>query len=90
MRQMRREDWRRFSELLALIRSGRGIGPTFKEIAKAWGVGSNNTVFRGLRRLEDAGLIRRLPSRRRMIEVTKFLVPHRSPDGDVLLPAARC
>ena len=82
---MRTLDWWRFAALLRLMRAGRGVGPSFAEIADAWGVRSKSRVSLGLDVLESEGLIERLPSRARAISVTKYLVPVRDAGGDMVV-----
>lgn len=82
------EDFHRFAALLALIRAGKGVGPSFAEIGAAWGIRSKGAITNYLNRIEAAGLIRRLPHRARAIEVAPYLVPVMTAAGAVLLPVA--
>lgn len=80
-------DWRRFASLLGLMREGRGVCPTYRDIGAAWGFRGKASICRYLDRLQDFGLIRRLPKRARAIEITRFLVPTEVRGGDpVFLP----
>ena len=81
-------DYRRLALLLRLIRAGRGVGPTVREIGEAWGFRSTSMIVGFLDRLEAFGLIRRLPNRARAIEVAAHLVPVMTPEGAVMLPVA--
>lgn len=79
-------DWRRFSDLLGLLRRGGGVSPTYREIAAVWGV-SPGSAHHLVGRFCDAGLIRRRGHRHRAIEVCRNLVPVRRWGRDpVLLP----
>lgn len=91
-------DWRRFAALLAALRAGRGVCPSYQDLAALWGLRSKSSVSRYLDRLEAAGLIFRLagtcpnlssPRIRalpRGIGVTRHLVPVATRAGDVLMP----
>lgn len=80
------DDWRRFSTLLALIRAGRGVGPSVSEIGATWGLSGKSLTHKYLVRLREHGLIWWIPAKARSIEVARFLAPVPGPDGAVLLP----
>lgn len=82
------EDWQRFTALLCLVRAGGGVGPSYDELAAAWGLHSRASASRMLDRLEAAGLIHRPRYLARAIVVTRCLVPVATPAGAVLLPMA--
>jgi SOS-response transcriptional repressor LexA len=79
-------DWRRFAALLAALRAGRGVCPSYRELATLWGFTSTSPVASNLERLEVAGLIYRQRARWRAIGITRHLVPVATRHGDVLLP----
>ena len=49
-----------------------GVSPSFKEMADGVGLRSTSGVHRGILELEERGFIRRLPYRRRAIEVLRL------------------
>lgn len=82
------EDFRRLRALLALMQAGKGVAPSFRELAAAWGTASTGSARRWLHRLQSFGLIRVFPNRARAIAITRHLVPVAVGGRDpVMLPA---
>lgn len=71
------------TRLLAFIesyqRQSGGVSPSFKEMQDATGRGSYGGLTRSLDRLEAQGFIRRLPNKRRAIEVLRLSLPKQPP-----------
>jgi SOS-response transcriptional repressor LexA len=53
------------------FQTSRGFSPSFEEIKEAVGYRSRSRIFYVLKRLEERGLIRRVPAKTRSITLTK-------------------
>lgn len=69
---------RRLWHFLDRAMDGRSVSPSFREIAEALGLASISTIASLLDGLEEQGIIRRLPSRARAIELLR-----RPPSEDI-------
>lgn len=87
--KMTARDWHRFAALLRLMRQGGGVGPSYAEMARAWGITSKNSVSLQIDRFEAEGLlVERIPARARATAPVRYLIPARDSDGDMVMSGA--
>lgn len=66
-------------KLLSFIKGAieeTGIAPSYAEMAKHMGLASKSVVFAMVRGLEERGRLRRMPYRKRAMEVLEAKCPH--------------
>lgn len=59
----------------------KGVAPTYREMREALGLSGKSSTFGLITGLEARGLIRRMPSRARAIELLVPVTIPRAPDG---------